>query len=218
MAHQPHDTGGLLILCEPGLPEFLLPTPPPLLATLGPLAPAKWAYRDLRDLWFCAAPVEQCVSQYVQTLSAELLVLLSKSPFPHLFLFWSFGHWKNFLFPDFSLTIPVFFVCDFIFVCVILLETCVPYLSYLWGWPVCIQISVWQNACVMLQCCVLCWNFLYMWHSHRTNAWTICPITFLGYCWEPESVPVVSSPLEDVLAKHCHGPCDIPLHLLLYCW
>lgn len=22
-------------------------------------------------------------------------------------------------------------------------------------------------------------------------------------------------PLEDVLAKHCHGPCDIPLHLLL---
>lgn len=24
--------------------------------------------------------------------------------------------------------------------------------------------------------------------------------------------------LRDVLAKHCHGPCDVPLHLLLHCW
>ena len=57
-----------------------------------------------------------------------------------------------------------------------------------------------DTTCLVLQCWLLCWNFLYMWHSHRTNAQTICPIILFRYCWKPESLPIVSS-----LSGGCFG-------------
>lgn len=44
----------------------------------------------------CSSCGAVCSSVCSNSLSAELLVLLSRSPFPHLFLFLSFGHRRNF--------------------------------------------------------------------------------------------------------------------------
>lgn len=161
--------------------------------------------RYLRDLQFCAAPVQQCVPQYVQTPCLQSFLSCFQGPLSAICFFFEVLVTGR-IFPDFPLT-TLTFLCDFFF----------HWLA--WRWIDCSggtcshtfpafegDLFMFRSECgrMCVLCCSavrnFCWNFLYMWHSHRTNAQTICPITLFGYCWEPESVPVVSS-----LSEGCFG-------------
>lgn len=143
-----------------------------------------------------------------------------KIPFPHLFLFQSFGHRRNFSFPQRNN--PDLFVC-FLFSSANLLEA-------------------------VLTAVRACWCLFCLWvtcsrsdHSVTTHvlygsAGCSAEISYTcGIATGQMPRPYALSPhldaagnlrvsllfrlsLGDVLAKHCLGPCDIFLHLLLQCW
>lgn len=113
--------------------------------------------RYLRDLQFCAAPVQQCVLQYVQTPCLQSFLSCFQGPLSAICFFFEvlvIGR----MFPDFPLTTLTFLVWFFLPLACLKMNwlqwgDLFPYFSCLWGWSVRVQIWVWQNVCVVLQCC-----------------------------------------------------------------